>query len=969
MNDPKLGDISYYRYPKRNCKIIDRSKMMDRITSLLKQNTDSTRVAILNGMGGQGKTILAINYCSQAKTKLLFHAIFWLDASSEETLLKGLITISDVVKGREDQLFDTSEARIRFMHQRIEEWNRPWLLIMDNYDDPGRLSNLTSYIPNSVHGSVLITSRQANLERLGSVINVPPMSKDESLLLLYDRCGAADEPDGEDEYAAKLVEMLGHLPLAIDQAGAYIRRRVGFSFSRFIREYRERKDSIWSKAPMVWDYKAPVYTTWEMSFDLIDEDKGNRDEKGRILTMLSFLDFRSISQEIFKVPRSLATSLNVNRLETPKWLHLILKGDGDWDLLKLEDLLTDFKDLSLIQLTAPGLGALQFSLHPLVSEWVKYRADPETRTQCLYEAILIVKLCLEAKLHLPTKVLLSVEAEQEVFRHQFSCMENLRTLQTEDSKLMGQSPYPEPSASSEARRRRATRMLERDVRDWSIQVQSMLSVPELQQEQAILNWLCSDDSSRIMFDLVSRTMEGTGQWFVHEIDVQNWLSSDYQMLWVVGKPGCGKSVIASQMVQLLMQTQPDAMCLFFFCNYTKEDTHLRILCALVRQASSQLSSTPMEVRSSFAQHAKSQTRPDYAEVTRLLFAVVVGRLALAKRVYIVIDALDELEKWDCRKLFEVIRQLVYAFSPSVSVMVTSRPSANLDDEFPDLKKFELATLTSDIELFLWVKSFIDELVTKRTPRAVRSFLEQKPNSLYQTYEYLLQQIRRQPAPDRDLGIWILMWLFYAIKPFQLRELQHAVSSMKLGADAGLFIEETSLVDMDLVSRVCAGLVVIDDETDAVRLNHYTVKEYLQSEKDRLIPGATNDITKSCIRYLSLKTFAAGPCPEAEIRDRVLKYPFATYAALYWVRHANQEQEALADEVVSEVARFLADRKLFDSWIQIVEYAENQASMEYGGSEEGEPPLSKMLARCSTPLEAAKEVGLDVRVLHLLDSME
>lgn len=80
-------------------------------------------------------------------------------------------------------------ARIRFAHQMIRARNRPWLVVMDNYDDQGRLPNLTSYIPNSIHGSVLITTRQAILVRLGTVINVPSMSKVESLLLLYDRCG------------------------------------------------------------------------------------------------------------------------------------------------------------------------------------------------------------------------------------------------------------------------------------------------------------------------------------------------------------------------------------------------------------------------------------------------------------------------------------------------------------------------------------------------------------------------------------------------------------------------------------------------------------------------------------------------------------------------------------------------------------------------------------------------------------
>ena len=272
-----------------------------------------------------------------------------------------------------------------------------------------------------------------------------------------------------------------------------------------------------------------------MSFKLIDEDKNSRDEKGRILTMLSFLDFRSISQEIFKVPRSLLFPMDDNALETPKWLHSLLKASGEWDLLKLEDLLTDFKDLSLLQLSASKPGALRLSLHPLISEWVKYRADLETRRQCLYEAILIVKMCLKT-----TNLLLSVEVQQQVLRHQYSCMENLRELQKEDSNFMNQSPFAEPFIFVEENMRtaqiidEATRTLELDTLESSIQVQSMLDDKDLQQEKAILEWLSEYDSDSKQVDLISMAVEGTGQRFIHNIYFQEWLSRNYQILWTFG---------------------------------------------------------------------------------------------------------------------------------------------------------------------------------------------------------------------------------------------------------------------------------------------------------------------------------------------------------------------------------------------------------------------------------------------------
>ena len=86
---------------------------------------------------------------------------------------------------------------------------------------------------------------------------------------------------------------------------------------------------------------------------------------------------------------------------------------------------------------------------------MKYRADLETRRECLYEAILIVKACLEAKLRNTTKLLLSVEVQQQVLRHQYLCMENLRELQKEESGFMSQSPFLEAFNSSEENMRTA----------------------------------------------------------------------------------------------------------------------------------------------------------------------------------------------------------------------------------------------------------------------------------------------------------------------------------------------------------------------------------------------------------------------------------------------------------------------------------------------------------------------------------
>lgn len=183
---------------------------------------------------------------------------------------------------------------------------------------------------------------------------------------------------------------------------------------------------IWSKVPAVWDYKEVVYTTWEMSFNLLDANKKTRLEKWHILVMLSFLNFRDIPPEIFKVPclavlpDIFATKFPEVHLNPPKWIQLLVTEDRKWDYLKVEDLLFDFKDLSLVQLLPVEHGTFRLSIHPLVSEWIQYRTDFESKLRCQIQAMFIVKDCLHDSLVGNCDPYISYEG---LSRHAVACLD------------------------------------------------------------------------------------------------------------------------------------------------------------------------------------------------------------------------------------------------------------------------------------------------------------------------------------------------------------------------------------------------------------------------------------------------------------------------------------------------------------------------------------------------------------------
>ncbi|CZR60294.1 uncharacterized protein PAC_10190 [Phialocephala subalpina] len=970
MHDPKLGSRKYYRYPRQATKFIHRPDLISKITNLSSQRgQDTPSVCILHGMGGQGKTALAIDFCRQAETKHLFLAIFWMDASTEEALKKGLIAISDIIKRSPDQTFGSNEERVDFALQMIESWNRPWLLIFDNYDNPDGFRDLNRYIPSTSQGSVLVTSRNSNLARLGTVLEVPPMSLAEAHALLYDRIGGVEKFPNQEEDAIRIVDLLGYLPLAIDQAGAYIQRRVNFTLSRFIEEYNDRKELIWSKAPRAWDYKGVVYTTWEMSFQLIDELEEARSQKGNLLTMLSFLDFRSISQEIFEVPRDLSflpTSGAVDGIASPKWLQNLLAQNGDWDWLKLEDLFLDFRDLSLLQISGLGPRTLRLSMHPLVSEWIKYRSDIQTKRECLLQAIITVNVCLHAKLLTLERHLLSDDAEQQFLRHKVSCVQNLQEIQRRDSSFLSDlQPFGEanePQSSADVGKNEIIRTIQNDTSKVSDQVQLLLDNKDLQYDKAVLEWLAPDNSDKLLDNLRLAAM-GTGAWFINHAVFQQWAQGKDSELWCFGRAGSGKTVLASLAAEYLSKSMPLALVLLVYCDFkvNNEQQILDIIKSLLRQAIQHTGVVPAQVRECFKRLQSLNLPPALSEIERMFFETL---RSTKRAVYTIIDGLDELPG-PRTKILEVLRKLTAGFQPA-RVMVTSRRETDIVNlQTPDtltisidgqigridndirtfvrqnLKNFSAFPqldptddpLRLEIEelvvrksqgIFFFAVLFLERLSTTRSRQHLRKACLNSPDSLNDIYQEIFIRISDQPASTAALSYRILAWLAFSGRSMSRREFQHALAATEIEPQDIEFDQE-GLVDIDQIIRLGNGFVVVDHQNDFFQLRHFSLIDWLRS-RSALLQNFSFPQTRlmhACLSYLSLEPFASGPCLQKKLRDRVLEYPFALYAAEFWPSHAEANEPFMDNDQILE---FLKSKKKYESWIQILEYVELSKSI-------------------------------------------
>lgn len=222
-------------------------------------------------------------------------------------------------------------------------------------------------------------------------------------------------------------------------------------------------------------------------------------------------------------------------------------------------------------------------------------------------------------------------------------------------------------------------------------------------------------------------------------------------------------------------------------------------------------------------------------------------------------------------------------------------------------------LTDGFPRFLLARLHIDSLLDKRTKAKVIRMLEslfkgtKGSIALETAYHKAIVRIESQLPEDVILAKSVLAWLSYAQRPLTVLELCHALA-VKTDDEE---LDTDNISDIDDIVSVCAGLVTVDEETQIIRLVHYTTQEYLETMRNSWIPEAQVDIAATCLTYLCFRPFRSGPCTSvAEIGDRLKRYPFIDYSAHYWGRHAASVQHEIYDLAM----RLLREESLA-CWIQ------------------------------------------------------
>ncbi len=267
----------------------------------LLEGSGAVAITALAGMGGVGKTTLAKEYAWRNRAR--YHGVWWIAAVSRDALTEGLIELG----AKEMTGLETSNDREAAAH-RCLRWIEasgaaaPWLLILDNVNDPRDLDGLT---PRE-NAHVILTSRRGDLDRLAEPLSLEVLPEAEAVAYLCTEAGREDRAG-----AASLAEALGWLPLALEQAASYLRHVRTVSFA----DYRAKASEYLSK-PHREDEQAGVAATFSLA---IEQVAAKNPDAVHLLELMSFCAPNAVPLDLFVTEERDLAAVGEQAAELARW--------------------------------------------------------------------------------------------------------------------------------------------------------------------------------------------------------------------------------------------------------------------------------------------------------------------------------------------------------------------------------------------------------------------------------------------------------------------------------------------------------------------------------------------------------------------------------------------------------------------------------------------------------------------------
>lgn len=308
--------------PEQNKYFSGRVDVLEYIDSLFnKEKKDTISICqTISGLGGIGKTQLSIQYAYNYHYKYKT-CIWFVDAESSSSIYN-----SFSVFVQQFNLFLPKNYNTKDLQRAIKAWlseNRGWLVILDNLEN---VDTILPYLPDKINGQILITTRNTRLD-YGTPFLLNVFDLNEALIFMKKRLSNTNECKMEyykykdfSEKSTVLIKRLGYLPLALEQAAAYI-KEVRCSISDYLELLNQSSvDAFSDKYASPEYYTSIVTSTWNISFAALE------DSSQQLLNLCAYMGADNIPVNFFAEMRDLLPDPLKNALSKQLTLNRVVTG-------------------------------------------------------------------------------------------------------------------------------------------------------------------------------------------------------------------------------------------------------------------------------------------------------------------------------------------------------------------------------------------------------------------------------------------------------------------------------------------------------------------------------------------------------------------------------------------------------------------------------------------------------------------
>ncbi|KAL5326422.1 hypothetical protein ACEPPN_004107 [Leptodophora sp. 'Broadleaf-Isolate-01'] len=352
-------------------QFVAREKELSKMHELLYGHSSRSCV-VLHGLGGIGKTQLAIEYIRRYKEK--YTAIFWLNANDRDSLRLSFRDVAQQVLKYHPSTSLLAGVDLDDLDKvlyAVKAWldlqkNTHWLMIYDNYDNPKIPGNLDrsaidirQFLSQSDQGSAIITTRSSRVRQGRRVYVQKLLDIKEGLEILSNTSGRKDIAD--DPGAVELVKELDGLPLALSTAGAYL-EHVSMTLSDYLRLYKASWLKLQTTSPQLESYDRSLYTTWQITIDRIQQQNP---ASVSLLKLWAYFDRQDVWFELLRHANS----------PDDLWIQELTKDELNFN--EAVALLCSFGLVDLDGALKQQFGSGGYSVHSCVHSWTVFVLNKE----------------------------------------------------------------------------------------------------------------------------------------------------------------------------------------------------------------------------------------------------------------------------------------------------------------------------------------------------------------------------------------------------------------------------------------------------------------------------------------------------------------------------------------------------------------------------------------------------------------